>query len=197
MRSGSTRTRCSATRRTIYQLRKSIELCTAAYLVAPWSSAFGLFAGQHAAQLAAGAALGLPPLVASYGPALLDRAVLDALCRIEGLSFWDAMRANLVGMAPHPIADDLAGFDFDAFLASLTPANSIDVRHTVGLVDPIDADDQPPGTRVDDGLPETLHEVVRYYGNRYFKLKLSGQPDDDLRAAGRASPACSMRSIRR
>ena len=44
----------------------------------------------------AGAA-GLNPLVACYGPALLDRAVLDALCRLHGVSFYEAMRTNLPG----------------------------------------------------------------------------------------------------
>jgi hypothetical protein len=54
------------------------------------------------------------------------------------------------------------------------------VRHTVGLLDPIVAADQASGTRVDDGLPETLEDVVSVYGNRYFKLKVSGQVEADL-----------------
>lgn len=164
----------------LQQLRKSIELCTRAYRAAPWLSAFDLHAEHYSGQLQAGAALGLVPLVASYGPALLDRAVLDALCRLAGLSFWDAMRGNLPGMRAHAIAPDLAGFEFDAFLRSLSPATSIHARHTVGLVDPIVAGDQPAGTRVDDGLPETLQEVVAFYGNRHFKLKVSGQVEADL-----------------
>ncbi|MEO7115777.1 MAG: enolase C-terminal domain-like protein, partial [Caldimonas sp.] len=73
---------------------------------------------------------------------------------------------------------DLGDFDFTAFLAGLVPSNSIEARHTVGLVDPITAGDQTAGDRVDDGLPETLEEVVRRYGQRCFKLKVSG----DLRA---------------
>lgn len=164
----------------LQQLRRSLELCVAAYRAAPWASAFDLFAEHHAALLQHGQAIGLPPLVASYGAALIDRAVLDALCRIEGISFWQAMGANLPGMKPHAIAADLADFDLDAFLATLRPRTTLHVRHTVGLLDPIVAADQPPGSRVDDGLPETLQEVVAYYGNRYFKLKLSGQRGDDL-----------------
>ncbi len=165
----------------VHQLRCALELCVDAYRAAPWLSAFDLFAEHYAPHLAAAARLDLPPLVAGYGPALVDRAVLDALCRIEGLSFCDAMRANLAGMRPHAVAADLSAFDFDAFLASLTMADSIAVRHTVGLVDPIVAADQPPGTRVDDGLPETLREVVAYYGHRHFKLKLCGQRDADIK----------------
>ena len=55
---------------------------------------------------------------------------------------------------------------------------TIDARHTVGLVDPITAADQ--AERVDDGLPETLEEVVAAYGHRWFKLKVAGNIDADL-----------------
>jgi hypothetical protein len=164
----------------IDQLRKAIELAGDAYRAAPPQTAFDLSAGHYRQQLDSGAALGLLPLVASYGPALLDRAVLDALCRLEGISFSTAMRTNLPGMRAHPIVPDLAGFDFGAFLAQLEPASTIESRHTVGLVDPIVAADQAPGTRVDDGLPETLEEVVATYGHRYFKLKVAGHVDADL-----------------
>ena len=37
-------------------------------------------------------ATGFNPLLASYGPALVDRAVLDALCRALGVSFYAAMQ---------------------------------------------------------------------------------------------------------
>ena len=36
-------------------------------------------------------------LVENYGPALLDRAILDALCRALGISFNEAIQQNLVG----------------------------------------------------------------------------------------------------
>ena len=164
----------------VHQLRRAVEIATDAYLSAPYLTAFDLFAEHYRAQLDAGATLELLPLVAGYGPALLDRAVLDAACRITGVSFWTAMRSNLPGMRAHPIAPDLADFDFAAFLASLEPAATIESRHTVGLLDPIVGADQPAGTRVDDGLPETLEEVVATYGHRFFKLKVSGRLDTDL-----------------
>ncbi len=166
------------------QLRRALELASNAYLAAPEMSAFDLYARHYRALIAAGAAEALPPLVTAYGPALLDRAVLDALCRIEGVSFYTAMKNNRVGMhvdgGAASIAPDLAGFDIDGMLAGLEPAAAIDVRHTVGLLDPITAADQAPGTRVNDGLPETLEEVIAFYGNRYFKLKVSGQADFDI-----------------
>jgi hypothetical protein len=109
-------------------------------------------------------------LVENYGPALLDRALLDALCRALGVSFYRTVQTNLVG------AGSFEGMDLGAFFATLKPRAAIAARHTVGLVDPITTADQK--TRVNDGLPETLEEVVARYGHRYFKLKVGG----DMRA---------------
>ena len=162
------------------QLRRAIELAAGAYKEAPPSTPFDLFADNYRHQIRAGRELGLAPLVASFGNALVDRAVLDAVCRLFGVSFWTAMRSNLAGMIPHPVIADLGDFDFTAFLAGLVPSNSIEARHTVGLVDPITAGDQETGDRVNDGLPETLEEVVRRYGQRCFKLKVSGDLGADL-----------------
>ncbi|TCZ66076.1 enolase-like domain-containing protein [Roseicella aquatilis] len=160
------------------QLRRSLELACEAALAAGPNTAFGHFADGYAAQAAACAAEGLNPLVASFGRALLDRAALDALLKLHGLSFFAGMRANLGGMTPHAVAPDLAGFDIAAMLAGLRPARRIHARHTVGLVDPITAADQ--AERVDDGLPETLEEVAAAYGHRYWKLKVSGEVAADL-----------------
>ena len=159
------------------QLRSVLRLARAAYLSdSSGDTAFGHFARHHDAHARAAAQAGCNPLLASYGPALLDRAVLDALCRQRGLSFGAAMRANLPGIGPaHPAFE---GFDFDRFLAALEPAPAIEARHTVGLVDPITAGDL--GRRVGDGLPETLEEVVAAYGHRYFKLKVGGDVPADV-----------------
>ena len=98
----------------------------------------------------------------------------------SGLSFAEMIRRNVAGIAPGGLAPDLAGFDMQRFLGDLRPGAEIAVRHTVGLVDPIVAADQKAGERVDDGLPETLEEVVRHYGCRYYKLKVGGDVAADL-----------------
>jgi hypothetical protein len=120
----------------------------------------------------------LNPLIAGYGPALLDRAVLDAVCRVRGVSFYDAVRSNLPGLDPGHLLPEFFGFDVDAFLAALRPAGEIHARHTVGLVDPITAAERRE--RLDDGLPETLDEVVAAYGHTYFKLKVGGNIEADV-----------------
>ncbi|MBI5275378.1 MAG: mandelate racemase [Burkholderiales bacterium] len=159
------------------QLRGVLHMARDGYLSDPSpATAFGHFARHHDAHMAAAAARGFNPLLASYGPALLDRAVLDALCRGRRASFYSAMRVNLAGIGPGRAEFDKLGMDH--FLQLLQPAGSIEARHTVGLVDAItDAD---LTARVADGLPETLVEVVRTYGHRYFKLKVSGAVDADL-----------------
>jgi L-alanine-DL-glutamate epimerase-like enolase superfamily enzyme len=162
------------------QLRLALALAADAYTERGAArSAFGHFAAHYDEQIAAGAARGLNPLVASFGPAQLDRAILDALCRGMGCSFYEAMRGNLAGidatLLPARLAD-LAGFDLPRFLAALTPAETIAARHTVGLVDVVAGH---PGA-VGDGLPESLEEVVAVYGHTFFKLKVGGQVDADL-----------------
>ncbi len=160
------------------QLRRALALARERYLGGGAHTAFGHFAAHYLAQIEAGASAGLNPLVANYGPALVDRALLDALCRAMGRSFQDAVCGNHVGLDPAGLCPDLAGFDVAGFLAGLRPAPSIAARHTVGLVDPIRADEL--AERVGDGLPETLEEVVRAYGQRWFKLKVAGDVDADV-----------------
>lgn len=162
------------------QLRAALEIATGLYRSGSARTAFAHFAETYGTQLFEGAARGLNPLVAGYGPALIDRAVMDALCRICGLSFAAAMRCNLAAIGAHPVAPDLAGIDVGALLAELRPAESIALRHTVGLLDPVTAADVLAGARVQDGLPQTLEEVVARYRPGYFKLKVSGHLESDL-----------------
>jgi hypothetical protein len=162
------------------QLRQSLAIAIDHYTVQGLDTPFGLFAGTYKAQQRRGATLGLNPLVASYGPALLDRAVLDAVGRATGQSFAQMIAANVPGIVATALAPDIRQDDLSAFLGGLKPASSIDLRHTVGLVDPLTAADRPPQDRVDDGLPETLEEVVSYYRGRYYKLKVAGDIKTDL-----------------
>ena len=159
------------------QLREALRIARSAYLsdAAP-ATAFSHFAHHHDAVVQQGAARGFNPLLANYGPALVDRALFDALCRLGGVSFYDAMRANVAGIGG--ACRQFDGIDFDAFLRSLKPADSIEARHTVGMVDPITMADL--AERVNDGLPETLEEVIAAWGHRYFKLKVGGNLQADI-----------------
>ena len=164
----------------VEHLRQSLEIASGHYRAHGFGTAFAHFADTYRAQLASGQAIGLLPIVASYGPALIDRAILDALGQIVGLGFPDLIARNVAGLAVTELTPDLAGFDLPKFLAGLKPQSQIAVRHTVGMLDPIVASDQQPGDRVDDGLPETLDEVIRHYNGRYYKLKVGGDLAADL-----------------
>ena len=162
----------------LHQLRRALEIAEEAALAARANTAFGHFADRYAEHVAACGREGLGPLIASYGTGLVDRAALDALLKLQGVSFFAGMRANIGGMAPHAVVPDLPGHDFAAMLAGLEPARRIHARHTVGLVDPITAADQ--AERVGDGLPETLEEVAATYRHRYWKLKVAGDVRADV-----------------
>lgn len=151
------------------QLRRALQTAAGLYRDFGVATAFRLYRGCYDEQVRLCGERGDGPLVACYGPALLDRAILDALCRIASVGFADAVRINLPGLESEET-------DMSVFLASLMPVASVHARHTVGMVDPIRENPEPVG----DGLPETLVDVVRGYGHRYFKIKVGGNLDADL-----------------
>ncbi len=167
------------------QLRQALDLAVELYRARGADTPFGLFGGTYLEQQKRGATLGLNPLVAAYGPALLDRAILDALGKATGQSFGTMIARNVPGIRTTALTPDIEEGEIEPFLAKLTPGKSIDVRHTVGLVDPLTAADRPASERVNDGLPETLEEVVSYYRGRYYKLKVGGDIKADLDRLGR------------
>lgn len=162
------------------QLRQALKIAIEHYTARGFDTPFGLFARSYRQQILRGGELGLNPLVASYGTALLDRAVIDALGKATGRSFAQMIASNAPGIAATDLTPDIEADQLAPFLSGLTPRRSIDLRHTVGLVDPLTVADRPASERVDDGLPETLEEVVSYYGGRYYKLKVGGDIKGDL-----------------
>lgn len=164
------------------QLRQALRNAREAYTTTGAAQcAWDHFAEHYEDVLAMGLRQGLLPLVASYGPALIDRAVLDAVCLHGDCGFGDAMARNLAGidLARHDLAPDLHSFDLDGFLAQPRGRPSIAARHTVGLADAIrDADlgDADPH----DGLPASLEAAIARYGHHHFKLKLSGDTHADI-----------------
>ncbi len=158
------------------QLRLAARLAADAYTGdATPRAAFEHFAAHYKAVIAAGAERGLNSLVASFGPAQIDRAAADALCRLLGVSFYESVQKNLLGIDAR-LTPDLAGFDLGAFLGGLKPSARIAARHTVGLVDAIAGHPK----QVNDGLPESLEEVVAAYGHTWFKLKVGGNIEADV-----------------
>lgn len=130
----------------------------------------------HACVGVASDADAMPPLVRGFGVALVERALIDAACHASGEPFTDAIRRNILGL-------DLARFD--PALANInpiapTPRSEVHLRHTVGLLDPIETAEIQPEDRVEDGLPQSLEEDIATYGLQYFKIKVNGDLESDL-----------------
>ena len=119
---------------TVDQLRRSLDIARKLYLAEPrWDTAFALSASRTDAQISECSREGIPDLAAAYGPAELDKAILDALLRALGLDVFEGLRRNVVGLDARLTAN-MDGAAIASFLSGRRPAGTIAVRHTVGPV---------------------------------------------------------------
>ena len=118
-------------------------------------------------------------LSSSFASALMERALLDAFCRLHGLSIFDALKQNLLKPDFAKIDPSLQGMQLHRLLPQ-QPRIDFYIRHTVGLSDPLLDSEIAPGDRIEDGEPESLEAYVKRDGLQYFKVKISGDPDRDL-----------------
>ncbi|MCK1361776.1 hypothetical protein [Bradyrhizobium sp. 199] len=151
---------------TVDDLRRSLEIARGLYLARTgFLTAFDLHASCIGAQVATCAKKNIPALAAAYGPAEIDKAILDALLRGVETSFFDGMAANLAGIDAR-LSPDLSERDISTFLSGRKPLPRVAIRHTVGLDDTVEG----------EGGVADAHESA---GANYFKLKLSGEPVAD------------------
>jgi hypothetical protein len=151
---------------TVRDLRRSLVIARELYLSrSGFETAFGLHADRIERQVEACAKEDIPPLAAAYGPAEIDKAILDALLRCVGVNFFDGMRNNIAGVDAR-LSRDLNDDDVAQFLAGRRRLERVAIRHTVGL------DDQVEG---EGGVADKKENA----GARYFKLKLNGNPEAD------------------
>jgi hypothetical protein len=175
-------------RGTSLKLRELVALIHAArlsYLAAPdFDSPFAYWLDRYAEIAQAGRAADQEDLTSSFASALLERALLDAICRLSNKSMFDMLREDRVGFRPGLLHRELQGIDFRNVLPS-RPVTEINIRHTVGIFDPLTDEDWPASERLNDGLPETLDDYIKQQGIRYFKVKLSGDVEADLQRLAR------------
>lgn len=151
---------------TVDELRRALLIARGLYLGhGGLETAFGLHAASINAQLDACAKEGIPPLAAAYGPAEIDKAILDAVLRGAGINFFDGMAQNIAGIDAR-LSRDLANDDIARFLAGRRRLERIALRHTVGLDDRVEGE---------GGVADAKENA----GARYFKLKLGGDPQAD------------------
>ena len=151
---------------TVDGLRRALAIARELYLArSGFDTAFGHHAAVIAAQVEACASEDIPPLAAGFGPAEIDKAILDTLLRGLGINFFDGMAQNAAGIDAR-LSPDLGEADIAQFLRGRQRLERVAVRHTVGM------DDQVEG----EGGVADPHENA---GARYFKLKLKGDPEAD------------------
>jgi hypothetical protein len=153
---------------TVDDLRRSLEIARGLYLAQTgFSTAFDLHASCIGAQIATCAKKDIPALAAAFGPAEIDKAVLDALLRGVETNFFDGMAGNVAGIDAR-LSPDLSDGDITRFLvlANQYRSERVAIRHTVGLDDKVEGE---------GGAADPAENG----GARYFKLKLGGDPDAD------------------
>ena len=147
-------------------LRRSLAIAREFYLAnGAFDTAFGLHAAYIGPQVAACAAEDIPQLAASFGPAEIDKAILDALLRAAGANVFDGMVGNIAGIDGR-LTPDLGDPDIARFLSARKRLDRVAVRHTVGMDDTIEGE---------GGVADANENA----GARYFKLKLNGDPAHD------------------
>jgi hypothetical protein len=144
--------------------------CRFAEQAAPSATVFALWQAIYAQQSIWASSQGYPPLVWSFGVSLVDRALIDGWCRSTNTPFHQAVRTNALGIRLDAIHPDLGDRQPAEFLPA-APLRSLIVCHTVGLSDPIDDGDI---------APQSLAANITTYGLTHFKIKLSGNDDQDL-----------------
>ncbi|WP_375784255.1 hypothetical protein ACE10Z_31550 [Bradyrhizobium sp. Pha-3] len=151
---------------TVDELRRSLAIARELYLANNgFDTAFGLHAACIGAQVEACAKEDIPPLAAAFGPAEIDKAILDGLLRVVGVNFFDGMTGNIADIDARltPDVDDAA---IAWFLSTRKRLDRVAVRHTVGMDDTIEGE---------GGVADAVENA----GARYFKLKLNGDPTHD------------------
>ena len=118
-------------------------------------------------------------LSSTFASALMERAMLDAFCRLQGVSMFEALKTQLLDPDFALLDPSLKGIKFRSLLPA-QPRTNFFIRHTVGLSDPLLDSDISKDERINDGEPESLEEYAQRDGLRYFKVKISGEPQRDL-----------------
>ncbi len=113
-------------------------------------------------------------LLSSFGKSMLERSVIEAVCRSEGATFGDLMVGGVL------CDDRQISFTLDSGCTARTHvwdidkrSDSIDVRHTIGMSDEIwDAKVSSKGT--------SLQTHIRMSKLRYFKIKIANRGNEDV-----------------
>ena len=119
-----------------------------------------------------------PALWTHFPITLVERAVIDAFCRASGKPFHDLLRENAFGIDLGAVHPELARTQPSDWLPT-TPRETLLLRHTVGMADPLTGSPIMGDGGGGDVLPRTLEDNIHTYGLKHFKLKIGGDPAAD------------------
>lgn len=155
-----------------------VQAADAAPSLGPVESVFDAWLELYALQSEWASAGGFPPLLANFGVSLVERAMIDGFCRATGMTFAQATRKNAFAIRLAQLDPTVSG-EPDTWLPR-EPLSEVIVRHTVGLSDPLTDAQIPAAERLSDGLPQSLASCLATHGLTHLKIKLSGDPSQDI-----------------
>lgn len=142
-------------------------------------NAFDLWGQILEKQIEWGESKKYPPLLYKFGVSLVERAMIEAVCKDAGLSFSAALRQNIFGIHPEKYFPELEGMSLEKVIPE-NPIPRARIRQTVGLLDPINDEQIPSGEKLDDGLPQSIASLIHFYGLRNLKIKVCSDLEKDL-----------------
>ena len=163
----------------IDSLRWAVDTAARVYLSAGSDSPFRIWRQAYDEVRYQGQARNETGLTCGFGPALVERSVIDAVGKLAETPVHQTVRDNLLGLELGSLHRPLQGLEPAAFVPA-EPRASMAVRHTVGLADPLTDADLADGERLNDGLPQTFEEYLVQKGIRHVKVKVNGELERDL-----------------
>lgn len=114
----------------------------------------------------------IPKLCTLVTASPFDAALHDAFGKVHGVSSYHTYgRELLTHDLSYYLGPEFKGEYLEHYVSS-EPAQRLALYHSVGASDPIEVADVR--RRINDGLPETLPEWIRYNGLTHIKIKLDG-----------------------
>ncbi|HUQ94931.1 MAG TPA: enolase C-terminal domain-like protein [Bryobacteraceae bacterium] len=114
----------------------------------------------------------IPKLCTLVTASPFDAAIHDAFGKAHHRSSYQCLGPDLMSHdLAHYLNADFKGEYLNRYILK-TPTPKINVYHSVGGADPLLAGDIQK--RINDGMPETLPEWIRYNGLHHIKIKLQG-----------------------
>jgi L-alanine-DL-glutamate epimerase-like enolase superfamily enzyme len=118
----------------------------------------------------------MPTLCTLVTASPFDAALHDAYGRRHNRSAYDLVGPEFLSRdLGHFLGEEFKGERLPAYIRP-KPVERLPLYHLVGALDPITDSDLKK--RINDGLPETLPEWIRYNGLRRIKIKLAGNDMD-------------------